>query len=232
MSRCYRRPTPRAGRDFLFTTFSNRQVSCIFALAATSVSTEALYPGGLHSVSLQQLSRESIDVRQSQGWILRMASGASGIRAGLFGRGLDFCGPPIFLGVIRETRGWSFVSISAAVSAYFLVRARPVALGMAYNSGSVGGIKFFPLWVVAISGLGFPLTAISIAVVMAATMWALAVRVFSCTPQMMGSGPEGAIEHQTQGQQRTVTALFLGTSVLCLGIARGLTFEVSVGQVK
>ena len=34
MSRCYRRPTPRAGRDFLFTTFSNRQVSCIFALAA------------------------------------------------------------------------------------------------------------------------------------------------------------------------------------------------------
>ena len=34
MSRCYRRPTPRAGRDFIFTTFSNRQGSCIFALAA------------------------------------------------------------------------------------------------------------------------------------------------------------------------------------------------------
>ena len=38
MSRCYRRPTPRAGRDFIFTTFSNRQGSCIFALAAAQAA--------------------------------------------------------------------------------------------------------------------------------------------------------------------------------------------------
>ena len=34
MSRCYRRPTLRAWRDSPLTTFSNRQDSCIFALAA------------------------------------------------------------------------------------------------------------------------------------------------------------------------------------------------------
>ena len=42
------------------------------------------------------------------------------------------------------------------VSPWF-VRARPAALGMAYNGGSVGGIIFSPLWVAAIGVLGFPL---------------------------------------------------------------------------
>lgn len=182
---------------------------------------------------------------------------------GFFGWGLGFYGPPIFLSVIRETRGWSFVLISVAVSVHFLVgavtganlpslhrrlgvtrvtqagtllmaagiigwatasapwqlyvaavlsgagwgtmsaaalnaivapwfvRARPAALGMAYNGGSVGGIIFSPLWVVAISGLGFPLAAIVIAAIMVITLWLLAARVFSQTPEFRGATPDG-----------------------------------------
>jgi len=181
---------------------------------------------------------------------------------GIFGWGLGFYGPPIFLSVIRESRGWSLALISAAVSLHFLagaisganlpalhrrfgvayvtkagslsmaagivgwatasspwhlfvaaglsgagwgtmsaaalnaivspwfVRARPAALGMAYNGGSVGGIIFSPLWVAAISGLGFPLAASVIAIFTVITLWVLADRVFSRTPQMMGLRPD------------------------------------------
>ncbi len=193
--------------------------------------------------------------------------GGSVVRAafvlGVFGWGLGFYGPPVFLSVIREARGWSLALISAAISLHFLagaitganlpvchrrfgvavvtkagalsmaagiigwatasapwqlfvaavlsgvgwgtmsaaalnaivspwfVRGRPAALGMAYNGGSVGGIIFSPLWVAAISGLGFPLAASVIAVVTVITLWVLADRVFSRTPETMGLRPDG-----------------------------------------
>ena len=146
----------------------------------------------------------------------------------VFGWGLGFYGPPVFLAVINETRGWPLALISAAISVHFAAgsitggnlpalhrrygaarvtqagacamaagmitwgtaqeswqlfiagflsgagwgtmsaaalnlivspwfdRGRPMALGMAYNGGSVGGIIFSPLWVAAIHGLGLP----------------------------------------------------------------------------
>ena len=182
---------------------------------------------------------------------------------GVFGWGVGFYGPPIFLSVIRESRGWPVVLISLAISLHFLagaitganlpalhhrvgaaivtkagallmatgvigwataaspwqlfvaaglsgagwgtmsaaalnaivspwfVRARPAALAMAYNGGSVGGIIFSPLWVVAISAVGFPIAASLVAVVTVITMWLLADLVFSKTPETMGVRPDG-----------------------------------------
>ncbi|MFM9886783.1 MAG: MFS transporter [Burkholderiales bacterium] len=182
---------------------------------------------------------------------------------GFFGWGLGFYGPPIFLGVIRESTGWSVVLISIAITLHFLVgalaganlpnlhqrfgvvivtkagglmmaagiigwavasspwhlyiaaglsgagwgtmsaaalnaivspwfvRGRPAALGMAYNGGSVGGIVFSPLWATAISGIGFPLAASIVVIIMVLTIWTLAQRVFSQTPVMMGLRPDG-----------------------------------------
>ncbi len=182
---------------------------------------------------------------------------------GAFGWGLGFYGPPIFLSVIREQRGWSLVLISMAISVHYLVgaitganlpafyrrfgaasvtkagalamatgimgwavatspwhlfvaavlsgagwgtmsaaalnaivspwfvRARPAALGMAYNGGSVGGIIFSPLWVAAIAALGFSAATMVIAAIMFVTVWILSARVFSRTPQMMGVQPDG-----------------------------------------
>jgi hypothetical protein len=40
-----------------------------------------------------------------------------------FGWGIGFYGPPVFLRVICETRGWSLATVSAAVTAHFLVGA-------------------------------------------------------------------------------------------------------------
>jgi Major Facilitator Superfamily len=181
----------------------------------------------------------------------------------VFGWGVGFFGPPVFLSVVREMRGWSLVLVSTAVSLHFLVgavtgaklaalhrrfgaaavtkagalslaagiigwatvtapwqlfavsalsgagwgamsaaalnaivspwfvRQRPAALAMAYNGGSIGGVIFSPLWVVAIGALGFPLAAATIGLFMALTMWILADALFSRTPQQLGLTPDG-----------------------------------------
>lgn len=198
-------------------------------------------------------------LRRFYGWRVTHAAFVLGV----FGWGLGFFGLPIFLSVIRESRGWSLLLISAAVSLHFLVgavtganlpalhrrfgaaaatkagalsmaagiigwsmasapwhifvaailsgagwgtmsaaalnaivspwfvRARPAALGMAYNGGSVGGIIFSPLWVATIGTLGFPLAASLVAAVMVITIWVMANQVFSRTPEMMGLRPDG-----------------------------------------
>ena len=84
----------------------------------------------------------------------------------------------------------SAAAINMLVSPWF-VRTRPAALAMAYNGGSIGGVIFSPLWVIAIGALGFPTAAAVIGIVMALTMWMLADLIFSRTPQQMGLLPDG-----------------------------------------
>lgn len=57
----------------------------------------------------------------------------------VFGWGLGFYGPPVFLGVIAATRGWSLATISAAVTVHFLVGAAVSAnLPRGYRRFGVG----------------------------------------------------------------------------------------------
>jgi len=181
----------------------------------------------------------------------------------VFGWGIGFYGPPVFLSVLRETRGWPVALISTAVTVHFLigavvganlpafyrrfgaatvtkagsicmaagvliwataatpwqllvagvfsgagwgatsasainaivspwfVRTRPAALGTAYNGASIGGVIFSPLWVAAIGTLGFRIAAAAISFAMVLTVWLLAARWFSRTPQDMGQAPDG-----------------------------------------
>jgi hypothetical protein len=187
----------------------------------------------------------------------------------VFGWGLGFYGPPVFLGVLHATRGWSLGLISAAITLHYLmgaalaarlpilharfglarftqigalalalglvgwalaaepwqlflaaavsgagwsatsaaainaiiapwfVRARPAALGMAYNGGSVGGILFSPLWVAAIGFLGFPLAAATIGLTAILTVWIISATLFARTPQQMGLAPDGDVQGTT-----------------------------------
>jgi hypothetical protein len=84
----------------------------------------------------------------------------------------------------------SAAALNAIVSPWF-VRARPTALGMAYNGGSIGGVIFSPFWVAAIGALGFSNAATAISFAMVLTVWLLADRLFSRTPQQMGLAPDG-----------------------------------------
>src|SRR5690242_9005187 len=183
----------------------------------------------------------------------------------VFGWGIGFYGPPIFLRVIGATRGWPLAVASTAVTVHFLigavvganlpacyrrfgaalttkvaalclfvgvvgwavcaapwqlfaasvlsgagwgamsaaavnglvspwfVRSRPAALGMAYNGGSIGGVIFSPLWVAAIAALGAAEATVFVGLVMVVTVWVLADRWFSRTPQEMGLAPDGGL---------------------------------------
>jgi MFS transporter len=181
----------------------------------------------------------------------------------IFGWGVGFYGPPIYLHAVREARGWSLVMVSTAVTVHFLigvvvianlpmlykhfgvpnvtkagsialaagiagwalawepwqlfvatvlsgtgwvtmgaaavnaivapwfVRARPVALAIAYNGSSIGGVVFSPLWVAAIALLGFPWAAVAIGLVMILTIWILADTYYAKTPEQMGLSADG-----------------------------------------
>src|SRR5260370_26339984 len=58
-----------------------------------------------------------------QGWRI---VGAAFVLA-VFGWGLGFYGPPIYLQAVRDSRGWSLPLVSAAVTAHFLFGALVVA---------------------------------------------------------------------------------------------------------
>ena len=187
---------------------------------------------------------------------------AAGLLA-MFGWGLGFYGPPVYMYTVRESRGWSLGLVSTAVTVHFLVgacvianlpalyrrfgvptvtkagaltlalgvvgwalalepwqlfaatllsgtgwvtmgaaavnavvspwfvRARPAALALAYNGSSIGGVVFSPLWIAAISLMGFPLAAGLIGLVTVAVIWIIADKYFSKTPQHMGMTPDG-----------------------------------------
>lgn len=120
-------------------------------------------------------------------------AGAACMAVGISGWALAAAPWQLFVAAVLSGAGWSAMSaaaINAIVSPWF-VRARPAALAMAYNGGSVGGIVFSPLWVAAIGLLGFPVAAAAIALTMLVTMWVLADRVFSRTPERMGLMPDG-----------------------------------------
>jgi MFS family permease len=99
----------------------------------------------------------------------------------------------LFVAASLSGAGWSAMSaaaLNAIVSPWF-VRARPAALAMAYNGGSIGGVIFSPLWVAAVDVLGFPAAAAIIGLVAILTMWVLADLVLAHTPQQMGLMPDG-----------------------------------------
>jgi hypothetical protein len=69
------------------------------------------------------LRREAPPRRAFYGWRVVAAAFVLAV----FGWGVGFYGPPVFLHAVREARGWSLALVSAAVTAHFLVGAIAVA---------------------------------------------------------------------------------------------------------
>ncbi|MBY3060409.1 MFS transporter [Rhizobium leguminosarum] len=189
---------------------------------------------------------------------------AAAFTVAVFGWGTGFYGPPVYLEVVHQTRGWSIALISGAVTLHFLVglalipnlpglyrrlglpivtfaggvvmaigvlgwalastpwqlyaaaflsgigwsvlgavainavvspwfaAKRPLALGVAFNGGSVGGVIFSPLWVALIDAIGFPAAALVVSAGMLVTLGVLTVFVLSQTPEGLNQAPDGA----------------------------------------
>jgi MFS family permease len=181
----------------------------------------------------------------------------------VFGFGINFYGPPIFLQVLHKSRGWPVSLISVAITVHFLVgaivvanlaglhrrfgiiaitragalltalgfvgwafarepwqlflatpisgagwgmtsaaalnamvvpwfnRRRPMALGMAFNGGSMGGVLFSPLWVLLIAQIGILRATLLAGSAMALVLWFLAGRYLGRSPAAMGLVPDG-----------------------------------------
>jgi MFS family permease len=196
----------------------------------------------------------------------------------VFGWGLGFYGPPVYLEVVRQTRGWPVALISGAVTLHFLVglliipalpflhrrfglpvvtfiaalcmasgvlgwalantllqlyaaalltgvgwsalgavaitdivapwfaAKRPLALGVAFNGGSVGGVIFSPLWVILIHRIGFIPSALTVGTIMVIVLGALALFVLGRSPQSLGQRPDGESEKTASGLINSIPA--------------------------
>jgi hypothetical protein len=66
-----------------------------------------------------------------------------------------------------------------------------LALGVAFNGGSVGGVIFSPFWVALIDVIGFPAAALVVSAAMLLTLGVLAVFVLTRTPEGLNQSPDG-----------------------------------------
>jgi len=118
---------------------------------------------------------------------------AIALGAGVFGWAVAATPLQLFAAASVSGAGWaamSGVAVNAVVSPWF-ARARPAALGTAYNGASFAGLILSPLWVTAILFAGFPLAAAIIGVATIVVTWWLASRYFSRTPAEMSLAPDG-----------------------------------------
>lgn len=120
-------------------------------------------------------------------------AGALALAVGILGWSLSRQPWELFAATLVSGAGWGTVggaTINAIVSPWFRER-RPKALSLAMNGASMGGIVFSPLWVVAVTALGFPTAALLIGLVTAAVLWVLCDRYVARTPVQMALVPDG-----------------------------------------
>ncbi|MGN8117405.1 MFS transporter [Labrys sp. 22185] len=138
--------------------------------------------------------------------------------------------------------GWSAlgaVAVNAIVSPWFAAK-RPLALGVAFNGGSVGGVIFSPFWVALIDTIGFPAAALVVCVVMLVTLGMLAIFVLTRTPESLHQEPDGAPPIASvstvgaSGEQVTASVprrLFYDRAFLTLCIGMTLALFAQTGLV-
>ncbi|MEH2497752.1 putative MFS family arabinose efflux permease [Bradyrhizobium sp. AZCC 1678] len=104
----------------------------------------------------------------------------------------------LFAAAIPSGAGWALTSGAAlnAIVARWFDRDRPMAIALAFNGASVGGVLFVPLWVSLIRSIGFPSAALLIGGCMVATVAYLCVRFLTKSPEDMGLAPDGDASHQ------------------------------------
>ena len=154
-------------------------------VASAAVTTHFLF-GAIMVANLPTLYR-----RFGVGAITKLA--ALSLAVGVAGWAMAVEPWQLFAATLFSGAGWvamSAAAVNAILSPWF-VRKRPAALATAYNGASIGGVIFSPLWVAAISLLGFPLAAALIGVAMVIVVFVLAHVYFSKSPDAMGLAPDG-----------------------------------------
>lgn len=120
-------------------------------------------------------------------------AGALVLAGGLCAWGAAGSLPALFAAAALTGAGWVALGAAAvnAIIAPWFDRGRPLALSIAYNGASVGGILVPPALVWLIAAVGFPAATAILAAVLALGVPALAARYFARSPAELGQQPDG-----------------------------------------
>jgi cyanate permease len=104
----------------------------------------------------------------------------------------------LFVAAIPSGAGWAMTSGAAlnAIVARWFDRDRPIAIALAFNGASIGGVLFVPMWVYLIRSIGFPSAALLVGGCMVAVVAYLSVRFLAKSPEDMGLAPDGDASHR------------------------------------
>jgi len=104
----------------------------------------------------------------------------------------------LFAAAIPSGAGWAMTSGAAlnAIVARWFDRDRPIAIALAFNGASVGGVLFVPVWVCLIRSMGFPSAALLVGGCTVAVVAYLCVRFLAKSPEDMGLAPDGDASRQ------------------------------------
>jgi MFS family permease len=155
---------------------------------------------------------------------------------GVFGWAVAAAPWQLFIAALVSGAGWAAMSnvvINAVVAPWF-VRARPAALGTAYNGASVAGLIFSPLWATAILVVGFPLAAAIIGTLAVIVTWFLAGHYFARTPVELGVAPDGdtpGAPAQAVTSLRARPLLWCDLTFLTLAAGAALTLFAQIGLI-
>ena len=89
--------------------------------------------------------------------------------------------------------GTSGAAINALVAPWF-EKKRGLAVSIAFNGATAGGVIMVPLWTALIAAIGFSSAASIVVGVMVATLVPLAARYLYRRPEVLGLHPDGAAE--------------------------------------
>jgi predicted MFS family arabinose efflux permease len=140
----------------------------------------------------------------------------------------------LFAAAIPSGAGWAMTSGAAlnAIVAKWFDRDRPIAIALAFNGASVGGVLFVPLWVWLIRSIGFPSAALLIGGCMVATVAYLCVRFLAKSPEDMGLAPDGDASRQAGARpqpRRTRIEIVRNSRFITISAAFSLGLFAQIG---
>jgi len=152
------------------------------------------------------------------------------LAAGLFGWARADSIPTLYLAAAGTGLGWvtmGAAALNAIVSPWFETR-RPLALAMAYNGASLGGVIFSPFWALLIASIGF-------ADAVSAVTALLILTTFALSSTILKRRPTSAVQSETQSEKPQMPGRSTANEggrraflTLSVGMALGLFAQVGL----
>lgn len=140
----------------------------------------------------------------------------------------------LFVAAIPSATGWAMTSgaaLNSIVSKWF-DRDRPMAIALAFNGASVGGVLFVPIWIYLIRSIGFPSAALLVGGCMVAVVAYLCVTFLTKSPDEMGLVPDGDASHQPARKpkpRRSRTEIVRTARFITISVAFSLGLFAQIG---